>query len=122
MKINYIVHTLAIVTAALILTGCAMDVANRYYAPGKYPAKYPEQVEILKQNPTRPFEIIAVFQSQYEGIESVRAIRAKAAQIGADAVIISTFGGRYLKSDSWASSDTLASSGNRVSSTAIVYK
>ena len=112
-------HTLAAVAAVFVLAGCAVDVANRYYAAGKYPPKPPGQVQILHRNPTRPFEVIADFQSKFESPE---AVRAKAAQIGADAVIISTPGGRYLTTDSWASSDSLASSGSRICGTAIVYK
>jgi len=103
----------------VFLTGCATDVANRYYASGKYPSKSPNLVEILRKNPSRPFEVIADFQSKFESPESVRM---KAAQIGADAVIISTPGGSYNTTDTWASNDSLASSGSRICGTAIVYK
>ena len=119
LKFVRVIHTLAAVAAVFVLAGCAVDVANRYYAAGKYPPKPPGQVQILHRNPTRPFEVIADFQSKFESPE---AVRDKAAQIGADAVIISTPGGRYLTTDAWASNDSLASSGSRICGTAIVYK
>ena len=118
-QISRLVHTVTASMVVFVLAGCATDVANRYYAAGKYPPKPPEHVQILHRNPTRPFEVIADFQSKFESPE---AVRDKAAQIGADAVIISTPGGRYLTTDSWASNDSLASSGSRICGTVIVYK
>lgn len=116
MRVFFSILTLA---SVVLLASCATDVANRYYAATAYPPKDPAKVQILRKNPTRPFEVIADFQSKWESPESVRA---KAAKIGADAVIISTPGGRYLTTDSWASQDSLSGTGGRICGTAIVYK
>jgi len=110
---------LSALASAVFLSSCATDVANRYYSSRTYPPKAPEQVQILQKNPTRPFEVIADFQSNWD---SPAGVRAKAAKIGADAVIISTPGGRYLTTDSWASQDSLAGTGGRICGTAIVFK
>lgn len=74
----------------IAVTGCASDVANRYYGGVRYPPKRPNQVEILRRRPDRNFTVIADFQSRGE---TVAAMQEKAAQIGADAVIISILGG-----------------------------
>jgi hypothetical protein len=102
----------------LVLSSCATDVANRYYATTNYPPKPPDQVEVLRQTPSRPYEVIADFQSRGDSIKSVRN---KAAQIGADAVIISTLGGYYERSEQWASHDSESNTYTRICGTAIRY-
>lgn len=110
----------SLITAALLitLTGCARDVANRYYGSAKYPAKQPSQVLLLNSRPSQNFEVIADFQSRGETPED---LREKAAQIGADAVIVSMLGGHYDRSNQWASQDT-AGTYSRIVGTAIVFK
>jgi hypothetical protein len=97
---------------------CSSDVANRYYASEKFPPKAESEVEVLREPPSRPHVIIADFQSRGEG---ERAMRRKAAAIGADAVIVQFLGGQVKASSEWAGS---ASNGTytRITGTAIRYK
>ena len=108
-----------VATIVLLLSSCATDVANRYYASTTYSPKLPEQVEVLRQAPSRPYEVIADFQSRGE---SVKAVRNKASKIGADAVIISTLGGYYELAEQWASGDAQSNTYSRICGTAIRYK
>ena len=110
---------LSLLSSIMLLTSCATDVANRYYGTVRYPPKNLQEVEILWQKPTRDFFVIADFQSRGEGPE---AIREKAAQIGADAVIISILGGYYSRSEEWASYDSQGNTYSRITGTAIKYK
>ena len=104
----------------LLLSGaCATDVANRYYSTAHYPAKPAEKVELLGAAPNRSYEVIADFQSRNESPES---IREKAAQIGADAVIVTTLGGRYDKTEEWAAQGKNRAMYTRIVGTAIKYK
>ena len=103
----------------LLLCSCASDVANRYYASEKYPPKKTEAVEVLKINPDRPFIVIADLQARNM---SVSGMRAMAAKIGADAVIIQTLGGIYSLSDEWVGKDSNANYYSRITGTAIRYK
>jgi len=110
---------MALFTYVILLASCATDVANRYYGTGRYPPKDPNQVEILWRRPARDFLVIADFQSRGESPE---AIRKKAAQIGADAVLISILGGYYSRSEEWAGSDSQSNTYSRITGTAIKYK
>jgi len=103
----------------LFLTSCATDVANRYYGNTTYPPKNPMDVEILRTNPTRDFTVIADFQSRGETAEDMRN---KAAQIGADAVIVSILGGIYSRDEEWAGKDRYRDTYSRITGTAIKYK
>ena len=93
---------IALIIFGLSLVGCATDVANRYYAGEQYPPKNKEDVLILDSKPTKPFVIIADFQSRGE---TPSDLQAKAAKIGADAVIVSQVGGYYSLEEEWASKD-----------------
>ena len=110
---------LSVCVLASLLTGCATDVANRYYGADKYPAKDAEEVELLRRRPSREFKVIADFQSRGESPE---AVRKKAAKIGADAVIISILGGNYDTRDEWAGDDKQGHTYSRITGTAIKYK
>ena len=103
----------------LVLAACAIDVANRYYGTEKYPPKDPAEVELLWQSPKKDYVVIADFQSRRESPE---AIRKKAAEIGADAVIVSILGGYYSRSEEWAGIDRNATTYSRITGTAIRYK
>ncbi len=107
------------VLVSLLVTGCARDVANRYYGSEIYPEKQPSQVEILKTRPARDFVVIADFQSRHEDAED---LREKAAKIGADAVIVSYLGGFAARGDEWAGKDTESDSYSHIVGTAIKYK
>jgi hypothetical protein len=86
----------------LSLLGCVSDVANRYYSSEQYPPKNKEDVLILHSKPIKPFVVIADFQSRGENSSD---LQEKAANIGADAVIISHVGGYYSTGEEWASQD-----------------
>ncbi len=105
-------------SAALLLSGCAMDVANRYYAAERFPAKDVSQVELLFRAPSRKFTAIADFQSRGESPESMRK---RAAGIGADAVIVTPLGGLYAPSEQWAGNDRMSRTYSRIVGTAIKY-
>jgi hypothetical protein len=110
---------LTCITTTLLLAGCATDVANRYYSATHYPSKDPAKVQVLRREPSRPYKVIADFQSRWDHPES---LRVKAAKIGADAVIIVQPGGCYRTDQQWAGHDLYAGSSARICGTAIVYK
>lgn len=110
---------ISLLSLIIILTSCATDVANRYYGTIKYPPKNPQEVEILWQQPPKDFFVIADFQSRGESPEG---LREKAAQIGADAVIVSILGGYYSRSEEWAGNDRQRNTYSRITGTAIKYK
>ncbi len=118
-KLARVFLSLSCVAATLPLAGCATDVANRYYSSTTHPPKNPSSVQILRREPSRPYEVIADFQSRWDTPE---AVRAKAAKIGADAVIITQPGGYYRTDQEWAGRDPYAGSTARICGTAIVYK
>ena len=93
---------IALIIYGLSLVGCATDIANRYYASEQYSPKNKAEVLILDSKPTRSFIVIADFQSRGE---TPSDLQAKAAKIGADAVIVSHVGGVYSRSEEWASKD-----------------
>ena len=109
----------AVFVVALTVWSCASDEANRYYAQGKYPARQAESVEILTGEPKRPYEVIADFQSRGD---SAKSLRAKAARIGADAVIVTYLGGRYRPSEEWSEQKRDADRYTRIVGTAIRFK
>lgn len=85
------------------LSGCgSTDVANRYYAEKRYSSVPLDQVQILTRAPDKPYEVIAEFQSRREQPSDVQR---KAAEIGADAVIITLFGGEHSLTAEWAEDD-----------------
>ena len=105
------------VLLCIFMTACATDVANRYYGTVKYPPRNPAEVQLLRQAPTKDYVVIADFQSRGESPE---VMRKKAADIGADAVIVSILGGYYSRSEEWAGSE--ATTYSRIVGTAIRYK
>jgi hypothetical protein len=105
----------------LCVMGCASDIANRYYAAEKYPAKPIDQVQVLYDEPSRPYTVIADFQSRGEDANDMRE---KAAAIGADAVIVTYLGGTYGNSEEWAEETNKRTMKRyrRITGTAIRYK
>ena len=118
MRFPSVIFAYCLVIALSSFGGCASDVANRYYGSVKYPPKAPSQVLVLNNRPSQDFDVIADFQSRNESPED---LRVKAAEIGADAVIVTVLGGHYKSSDHWADQDT-GGSGNRIVGTAIIFK
>lgn len=98
---------------------CVSDQAHRYYAEKTYPPKAVDEVDVLYDLPTRPHEIIADFQARGA---SVKYIQRKAAEIGADAVIVGMYGGYRAKRDEWASNDTQSKTYTRITGTALIYR
>jgi len=107
-----------LVILTLMLFGCAQDVANRYYLSQRYPEKFSHEVEILYSKPSRPFIVMADFQSRGENAEDMRD---KAAKIGADAVIVSNLGGFYAQGEEWAHHDRYKGTYSRIIATAIKF-
>jgi hypothetical protein len=110
---------LMLIMGALVITSCVSDVANRYYGNVRYSPKRAEEVEILQKRPSRDFTVIADFQSRGD---TVAAMQEKAAQIGADAIIISILGGYYDSREQWAGEDRFGNTYSRITGTAIIYK
>jgi len=102
----------------LFLAGCAAGEANRYYLKEKLPAKNIKEVEVLKEAPTRPYIVIADFQA----FATVKHLQKRAAEIGADAVIVTLTGGSYSQSEIWAGNDRYSNTYTRLIGTAIKYK
>ncbi len=67
------------ICCAFLCGSCAEDVANRYYVAQRYPERDPRSVELLFHAPSRPFNVIADFQSRGESPE---AFRKRAPKIG----------------------------------------
>jgi len=99
--------------------GCVQDEANRYYLTEKLPAKEISQVEVLRKSPTQAYIVVADLQARNA---SVKYIRKRAAEIGADAVIVVPVGGWYSRSEVWAGNDEQSNSYSRIIGTAIQYK
>ena len=99
--------------------GCMSDEANRCYLKEKLPAKNIEEVEVLSVAPERPYLVIADFQARNA---TFKHMRKRAAEIGADAVIVVPAGGYYSEKEVWADQDKEKNSYNRLIATAIQYK
>lgn len=103
----------------LAIAGCVSDEAHRYYATERFPPRNEKEVEVLKTAPSRPYDVIADFQARGASPEYMRR---RAAEIGADAVIVGTFGGYRARSDDWASEDKYGDTYSRITGTAIRFR
>lgn len=110
-------RTIAALAVVISFTGCASDVANRYYGAESYPPRMRSEVQILYSRPAQAFTVIADFQSRGEDAED---LRKKAAAIGADAVIVSYLGGHHRLGTQWASEDP-STTYTRIAGTAIKF-
>jgi len=97
---------------------CASDQASRYFLSEKLAPRSVEQVVLLNAAPARRYEIIAEFQARGSSPETMRK---KAAEVGADAVIVVLAGGYRATSSEWASDATYSSYYTRIIGTAIRY-
>lgn len=114
------VFLVMLVCAALVLvTSCASDVANRYYGSQHYPQRPVSEVQLLSHEPSQPYIVIADFQARGK---SPKDLRADAAKIGADAVIITLLGGDYSTSEEWAGHDRYSDTYDHIVGTAIKYR
>lgn len=112
-------QTIGVAVLLLCEIGCVSDEANRYYLKEKLPPKNVEDVAILREAPQQPYIVIADFQA--EGA-SFRYMQKRAAEIGADAVILVPAGGNYSRGEVWAGRDRNADTYTRLLGTAIKYK
>ncbi len=108
----------AVLMVSMFASGCASDQATRIYAPNKYAPRIASEVEILSQPPSSTYEVLADFQSRGE---SRSDMQRRAAEVGADAVIVVFVGGQRARSDEKAGEDTYAGTYSRVVGTAIKY-
>jgi hypothetical protein len=99
--------------------GCISDEANRYYLKERLPAKNIKEVEVLYEEPRQPYVVIADFQACNA---SIKHMRKRAAEVGADAVIVVPAGGWYSRNEIWADKDKQSNSYSRLIGTAIQYK
>lgn len=103
---------------AFLFTSCASDVANRYYASQRYAPKAVKDVDVLYSAPGRRYEVIAEFQARGE---TARGMQKRAAQVGADAVIITPLGGYHPLNAEWAGDPRQSGSYSRLVGNAIKY-
>lgn len=122
MRVSPVCLSVVFVVFVVIANGCVTDQAHRYYASERFPPRPLVEVEVLSEAPSRAHEVIADFQARGASAEYMRN---KAAEIGADAVIIGRYGGFRAKTDEWASEDKHADTYwkfSRITGTAIRYK
>lgn len=113
---------LKIISAICLLLGvigCMSDEANRYYLKERLPAKNIDEVHVLRAEPQEAYTVIADFQACNA---SIKHMRKRAAEIGADAVIVVPAGGNYSQKEVWAESDRYSNTYSRLIGTAIIYK
>ena len=111
-----LVYLLALV---MVVSGCVTGEANRYYLKEKFIPKSINEVEVLREAPLRPYIVIADFQVRNA---TFKHMRKRAAEIGADAVIVVPTGGWYSQDEIWAERDTHSNSYTGLVGTAIKYK
>jgi hypothetical protein len=109
---------LVLAVACIACASKPFDVANRYYSPERFPAKAASEVELLFEKPARNFDVIADFQARNETADGMRS---RAAEVGADAVIVVFLGGGQDKEAEWAGQGQYRTN-DRVVGTAIKYK
>ncbi|MCK4883207.1 MAG: hypothetical protein KAS92_09300 [Candidatus Omnitrophica bacterium] len=110
---------LLLVMVCVMLVGCATGEANRYYLEERFATKKLDEVEVLYEKPQKPYVVMAEFQA---GNASYKHMRKRAAEIGADAVIIKHLGGYYSRDEVWADKDRHSNTYSRLAGIAIIYK
>lgn len=73
----------------------------------------------MHEAPTKPYTVIADLQARGATVDYMRK---EAARIGADAVIVGTYGGYRSYHDEWAGKDKHSDTYTRITGTAIRYK
>ncbi len=109
---------LVVIFSVLPLIGCVSDEANRCYLKHRLAPRNVKEVQVLSEAPQKEYTVIADLQAKNA---SVRYLRERAAQIGADAVIVVPVGGNYSKDEVWAGKDRESKSYDRLLGTAIIY-
>lgn len=119
---------MVIVFTLLLMTSCATDEAYRYY--GKSERKAPKkknEVTVYYKDPGLKYEPIADFQARGSS-HLVEEFQKKAAEVGADAIIITITNESYDKNTEWAgdgvknTQDEKFFLDRRIYGTAIVFK
>lgn len=110
---------LSVLIFLLFQFGCMSDEANRCYFKGKFPPREVSEVQVLHEAPQKPYIVIADFQANNA---SIKHMRKRAAEVGADAVIVVSAGGNYSRDEVWAGEDRYSDSYIRLIGTAIKYK
>jgi len=103
----------------LFLAGCMSDEACRNYLKENLPPKNVTEVDVLYEEPNAPYTVIADFQAHNA---TIKHMRKRAAEIGADAVIVVPAGGWYSENEVWADKDRHSNSYSRLIATAIQYE
>ncbi|MFA5093136.1 MAG: hypothetical protein WC543_04275 [Candidatus Omnitrophota bacterium] len=101
------------------LAGCVTNEANRYYLKEQLPPKNVSEVEVLQAVPKRPYMVIADLQASGASFDY---LQKRAAEAGADAVIVTCTGGSYSTSEIWAEKDRYSNSCTGFIGTAIKYR
>lgn len=109
----------SIIVLLIFEIGCISDEANRYYLKETLPPKKISEVEVLREEPQRPYIVVADFQAKNA---SFKHMQKRAAEVGADAVIVVPAGGWYSRNEVWADKDKQSNSYSRLIGTAIQYK
>ena len=111
--------SVAALLMTILLLSCASDEAARYYGDVRYAPRSAEEVDVLYQAPTRAYIVLADIQARNV---SPSYMQRRAAEIGADAVIIVRSGGSYSRSEVWADQDRYKRTYSRLLATAIKYQ
>jgi len=116
--LNQSLRVAGMIVMTTALFSCVVDEANRYYGDVTYPPKQVQDVEVLKSAPDKSYTVLADFQAKRATAEYLRKL---AAEIGADAVIITHVGGSYSHQEVWADKDRHSNTYTRIVGTAIKY-
>ena len=84
---------MAVLLLVGICVGCAAMHVETYYPVGKFQAKSPQEVQIFYSDPARPYQIIGACQGAVvQGLfkDDAPQLKAQAAAIGADGVVLLT--------------------------------
>lgn len=119
---------LLVAALLFIISSCATssDLSYRYYGSQSRQSKSQSSVKVLFEKPTEKYESIADFQGRGSS-DLIKKFQQKAAEIGADALIVTTSNEGYSYSTEWAG-DGIAKSNKfekfenrRIFATAIIY-
>jgi hypothetical protein len=119
---------LGVLVVLLFESGCVYDEANRCYLKEPLPSKQISEVQILREAPQKPYDVIADLQAGrtyfwfFVWDTPPTYMQKRAAEVGADAVIVVSAGGDYSRSEVWAGKDRHSDSQSRMLGTAIKYK
>jgi len=120
-----LINICSIAMAPLLLACAPRDEAYRYYLDERFPAREPEEVAILSSKPAREFTVMADFQALGGSNER---FQEAAAEIGADAIIVTRVSRLHSGTQKWAGDEEYSSDnkfipdGVRVVVTAIRYR